>query len=69
MGAKYEVRWAINNACPIPFSKWTNSLIVAIAAFIVAVIKGNTSVKLVVHEWIDCPSTCEDFEYCPQKVD
>lgn len=67
MGAKYEVRWAINNACPFPKSKWTNNLVVAIFSYIKVVLSGNTNAVLVMHEWKNCPENCNDFEYCPAR--
>lgn len=68
MGEKYEVRWSINNACPFSESKWTNSLFTAVVAFVKAVVCGNTHAELIMHEWKDCPSSCQDFEFCPKKV-
>lgn len=65
MGAKYEIRWAINNACPMFHSKWTNSLAVALITYAKAVLCGNTNAVLVMHEWRNCPNNCKDFKYCP----
>lgn len=69
MGARYEVRWSTNNACPFSESKWTNSLLAALVAYAKAVINGNTHVELTMHEWRDCPESCPDFEYCPKAVE
>ena len=68
MGAKYEVRLSINNACPFSHSKWTNSLAVALIVYVKAVICGNTNAVLVMHKWSNCPNNCQDFEYCTAKV-
>lgn len=68
MGARYQVIWSINNACPFTRSKWTNSLTVALMTYAKAVFCGNTGAVLVMHDWKNCPSDCQDFADCTSKV-